>query len=190
MKIFYQEEKTIPLGDFKFRKIVFGIEDNVDYQMETADEAIKRIRNKVLDVLEAASKDAPKGKAAVSDKSKVKAAKEAVQTIEETTEQEIVKEIAKPKISNNEKVLNMCKAIQTFKADYAGTIRAKLASLKITIQDATNEQLVEFITYLDEMMRQWKISYNTETDKITELLNPVIQREEVVDPKADGWDTV
>jgi hypothetical protein len=56
MKIFYQEEKTIPMGDFKFRKIAFGIEDNVDYQMETADEAIKRIRDKVLDVLEAASK--------------------------------------------------------------------------------------------------------------------------------------
>ena len=190
MKIFYQEEKTIPLGDFKFRKIAFGIEDNVDYQMETADEAIKRIRNKVLDVLEAASKDTPKGKAAVSDKSKVKASKEAVQTIEETTEQEVEKEVVRPKSSNNEKVLSMCKAIQLFKADYAVVIRAKLASLKITIQDATEEQLVIFVTYLDEMMRQWKISYNTETDRITEVLSPVIQPEEVVDPKADGWDTV
>jgi hypothetical protein len=188
MKIFYQEEKTIPLGDFKFRKIAFGIEDNVDYQMETADQAIERIRAKVLDVLEAASKDAPKGKAAVNDKSKVKATKETIQTIEETTEQEVVKEVVKPKNSNNEKVLKMCKAISIFKPDYAGVIRAKLASLNMTIKDATEEQLVNFVTYLDEMMRQRKISYNTETDKITELLNPVIQPKEVI--VDDGWDTV
>jgi hypothetical protein len=160
MKITYSERKTVNLGNYESKSVEITLENAVNFENHTVETAYNEIKNFVVTKLEEALKEKPRGTVAKKVKAEVVQEKEQIVPI---TNKEIENNL------DNEKVLNVCKAISKFKNEYAGVIRAECDRLNISIPKANNEQLEVINNFLVAKMLEWGITYNSETNAIEEV---------------------
>lgn len=174
MKITYSERKTINLGNYESKSVKICVENTVNFENHTVETAYNEIKNFVVAKLGEALKEKPKG--TVAKKVKTEPTKELETPKEEfksaVKEMEISKDVHSNIIKDHskEQLRSVCAAIRNFNPKYGEEIKNFMQELdiKCSILEVNDEQFLAITQFVDTILANGKIYYNTVSCKIEE----------------------
>ena len=161
MKITYSERKTINLGNYESKSVEICVENTVNFENHTVETAYNEIKNFVVVKLEEALKEKPKGTIAKKIKT---------ETVEkkEIDNKEVHSNIIKD--HSKEQLRSVCAALRNFNPKYGEEIKNFMQELdiKCSILEVNDEQFLAITQFVDTILANGKIYYNTVSCRIEE----------------------